>query len=87
MPILMLGCKGLLLQMQPFPLIEKRFREKNFCVVHASKSLTYGKDTKRILHVAEVADGVSVSENTRYNSLLYRYRKQIPVYDSTYNTF
>ena len=32
MPILMLGCKGLLLQMRPFPLIEKRFREKkNLC--------------------------------------------------------
>ena len=30
MPILMLGCKGLLLQMQPFPLIEKRFRENKF---------------------------------------------------------
>ena len=29
MPILMLGCKGLLLQMRPFPLIEKWFREKN----------------------------------------------------------
>ena len=36
------------------------------------------------MHVAEVVDGVSVSEDTRYNSLLYRYRKQIPVYDSTY---
>ena len=28
-------------------------------MVHASKSLTYGKDTKRIIHVAEVVDGVS----------------------------
>ena len=53
-------------------------------MVHASKSLTYGKGTKRNIHVAEVVDGVSVSEDTRYNSLLYRYRKQIPVYDSTY---
>ena len=50
-------------------------------MVHASKSLTYGKGTKRIIHVAEVVDGVSVSEDTRYNSLLYRYRKQIPVYE------
>ena len=53
-------------------------------MVHASKSLTYGKGTKRNIHVAGVVDGVSVSEDTRYNSLLYRYRKQIPVYDSTY---
>ena len=28
-------------------------------MVHASKSLTYGKDTKRIIHVAEVVDRVS----------------------------
>ena len=46
-------CKG------PFRLLRSDLGKKNFCVVHASRSLTYGKDTKRIIHVAEVVDGVS----------------------------
>ena len=40
MPILMLGCKGLLLQMRPFPLIEKWFREKNIFLCGPRKQVT-----------------------------------------------
>ena len=60
MPILMLGVKGYCYKCGPFRLLRSDLEKKiYFCVVHASKSLTYGKDTKRIIHVAEVVDGIS----------------------------
>ena len=60
MPILMLGVKGYCCKCGPFRLLRSDLEKKRyFWVVHASKSLTYGKDTKRIIHVAEVVDRVS----------------------------
>ena len=56
----MLGVKGYCCKCGPFRLLRSDLEKKRyFWVVHARKSLTYGKDTKRIIHVAEVVDRVS----------------------------
>ena len=81
----MLGVKGYCCKYGPFRLLRSDLEKKKFfCVVHASKSLTHGKDTNELYTWRKLL--TEFQRTSCYISLLYQFRKQIPVHDSTYNT-